>query len=1411
MKTTHPIGAQALSQRRRDAGPRLARVFGAMVCAAWFSLWATTGVRAEPLELPPGSWSFGAKGNFTGRLDRRHLYRIAHPLEAAKAGDYGRIERQIVIPRTMKPPYTLRFYVSDNVYGEGHTKKWSVADVRVGHRFKQALVDGKVVWSQDIAVNLPVNNQRYTLVDITPHVRAGQEITLAFQLRQEVDSHRQMPKDLIKLGTYAATTKQYQPLPREKFGTHSYWGDVAIHAGPPPAADELTCRWEPPLKEKSIQFPRVAPAVREQAALKVECRRSLAGSWSWPVSQGIPLPMGALEDVKNMALYRPAGDAVCARFTPMNRWPDGSLRWVLADFPLPPGAGGEYKLEWGREVTVPPATPTNPVLATDDFKASNGLVWARWTLDEAGVPRDLVIGRSDDQVVISGQRPYLNFKDKALTPKWLEGRWLSRSPLRAEMQVAGELVAVDGDRYGTCRLRLALFAGSPLIRLMYTIVNERIDAVPEDEPDDAALKRTRLFSGSKVRPLTAVVTSYGLRLLVPGAQARETGPGWLAVEGQGGGVTGALRYFKHIWPVGLECQADGIDLQFFKPGDKRMPTYGTFTGEAKTQEVWLALTDRAAGADVAANLARRVEKPPRLDTSALIRDSHAWGTLPYVGTDKHAAEYAMIIERYLDPWYTNTHQDIRHYGGYSGNNFYWNRLHSIYMLYAMTGERKWYDRAERSNRHYMDVCTLNWWPDGSKVGAKVRNTEKFFAVYLVHQNPHPMLDHWNLTGDPDGLRIGRANADFIAGNKEMRAHTDGKSARQQGWPLMAMVRAWQETGDQRYADQAKHIVDVAINHMERRRGAYLQRHGSNSHLGIVPFMTGILCSGLRQYHFWSGDDRAGVALVQNAMAMFIEMHDPARSKTLPNLDYYYSPNPYLRGGDGKTPIAHLNPNIASAQAYASILTDDPELADIAWRTWQAYMQTAGWNQNSYDFLYDFPAALYWLDKAPVPDRATPTKLPRFWRHAVGAPEIWINRPDAKPFTVQIRWSVYEQPFQRGQPLRQWPEYCRRLGLKGEIQLLGPEDAPIASAPMDLSETPHGTSVTLQTDRGGPGLYRIVVRGVVEAPIRLIMEDLSPHVKQWGVPIDRGWINAASEYCFRVPLECREISVRYGLLTPWEKISLELENPQGQIVREFPHRTMDPWKPPWLTWQVPVPAEAQNGLWRFRQAPPASTVLRIDGASPLVSLTPDACFLPARVPSRLHPETTDAPAGWGHGVATIEAGKRLSIPRGEPTGDSTYEHVNVHQGTVEFWMRADTSDDTMEGFTYLRFGSLHLWRRTQVGTYLNLGKGFLQSGFLFRPRAWYHVALTWHLGDETREPVLSLLVNGVPVIWRMQTRLPADTGDWTGEALQLGGTDPMRITGLRISAVQRDEELQRGVLSPPPDAQTLYWQHAESKP
>ena len=60
----------------------------------------------------------------------------------------------------------------------------------------------------------------------------------------------------------------------------------------------------------------------------------------WPLTRGVPLPEGAVGETGELMLAGPGGDAVPVQLRPLARWPDGSLKWVLADFQARTRAGG---------------------------------------------------------------------------------------------------------------------------------------------------------------------------------------------------------------------------------------------------------------------------------------------------------------------------------------------------------------------------------------------------------------------------------------------------------------------------------------------------------------------------------------------------------------------------------------------------------------------------------------------------------------------------------------------------------------------------------------------------------------------------------------------------------------------------------------------------------------------------------------------------------------------------------------------------------------------------------------------------------------------------------------------------------------------------------------------------------------
>lgn len=901
--------------------------------------WHAMGAR---IELPVTAFKFSSKGNYVGKLDRRDLFQIVHPWTTSKADDFGQIEAEVTIPASATPPVTLVFYVMDNNYtGPANTgADWINKDVRVGHRFRQALVNGQVVWQEDTCLD---DVSQHYLVSLGDRVKPGDKIKLAFRLWEAVDGNVTLPGDIYVTDYYATrVATAVKHVVKDRYETKSYWGDVAIYTGPSPKREEIPWGGQIALKPRAEHVKPVV-AARPGARLTLEKAELLDGPWPWPVSQGLPFAVGTLTDVSLLTLRSHDQRPMAAECSQLNAWPDGSVQWALASFTLSPRSSGPCDLTVADASNSRPPQPAHPVVARDDLTCTNGLITFSWPGSQ-GSGSPFALSRGDKQPVAQGLAPYLQTAQARFTAKWSNARWLSRSAQAAEIEATGDLATESGDRYGVCRLRAAMFAGCPYVRLMLTITNQRAE---------------KSFSAR----------AYGLRLAVQDGTRHAARPGWISLHTKGGYLTAVVRWFTHLWPNAMETPPEGIDFQFFKPGDQRLGEYQTHPGEAKTHEVWLAVTPEAPCPDDCFKLARMVETPPRLGTSAMIRESQVWGELPAITPQEHKEVYAKVEEA-LAPYFGKCKENIRLFGEYSNwDSFYWNTLHTMYSLYAMTGERKWFDWAERSVRHHFDVDICHWQPTQGAVGV-VGAIHGYWGdhsntpCYSLIQNCDGAFDHWNLTGDADGYRYGVAIAEYVRTSGSIGR---GGSSREQGWPLMCMLAAYRQTGQDKYLQHAKLLAQTAATFLERRRGTYIEVHGSVSYRGPTPFMYGILCTALRKYHLRTGDQGAATLIANLANAVYEESHDPLHSLTLPNVDYYYSPNPYLRGGSGGfTPITQLNLNIAAAQAYAAYLTQDPGLADIAQRSW-----LAGLNGGTVypEMAYDLAGVVWWLDK--VADLAPP--------------------------------------------------------------------------------------------------------------------------------------------------------------------------------------------------------------------------------------------------------------------------------------------------------------------------------------------------------------------------------------------------------------------------------------------------------
>jgi hypothetical protein len=82
-----------------------------------------------------------------------------------------------------------------------------------------------------------------------------------------------------------------------------------------------------------------------------------------PVTAGIPFARSVLPKVLPLVLNGPAGHAATVQAEALARWPDGSVKWLLLDFILPPGTEGSS--EWFLTPSVDQSPPQMGVTEGD--------------------------------------------------------------------------------------------------------------------------------------------------------------------------------------------------------------------------------------------------------------------------------------------------------------------------------------------------------------------------------------------------------------------------------------------------------------------------------------------------------------------------------------------------------------------------------------------------------------------------------------------------------------------------------------------------------------------------------------------------------------------------------------------------------------------------------------------------------------------------------------------------------------------------------------------------------------------------------------------------------------------------------------------------------------------------------------
>ena len=190
-----------------------------------------------------------------------------------------------------------------------------------------------------------------------------------------------------------------------------------------------------------------------------------------PVTCGIPWPRGVLQDVARLALRDSRDRPIPLQARPLDRWSDGSVRWVLLDWhaeaemqPYRLTLGeGSHRPQTGMTVEASGGTVTVETGAAR-FELGAGDVFPFRSVLVSGVP---AIDAALTRFVVEDENGFL------FLPKITAIQIEEPGPVRALVRLQGELISPGSEALANFSFRLHFFAGSAMVRFEVTLCNPR--------------------------------------------------------------------------------------------------------------------------------------------------------------------------------------------------------------------------------------------------------------------------------------------------------------------------------------------------------------------------------------------------------------------------------------------------------------------------------------------------------------------------------------------------------------------------------------------------------------------------------------------------------------------------------------------------------------------------------------------------------------------------------------------------------------------------------------------------------------------------------------------------------------------------------------------------------------------------
>jgi hypothetical protein len=550
-----------------------------------------------------------------------------------------------------------------------------------------------------------------------------------------------------------------------------------------------------------------------------------------PVLVGIPFARGVLP--------APPGDQLAvggASGRILERWPDGSVRWLAVDFTASVPARGRGS----RAFTFGTAAPRSTIRTTSTADGARAE-------SPAGIAVSIPAqGPTLVRIEARGAAPVLvPWPTVRLDTKTLPAPAVDRVEI-ADGATPGELLVqarqADGLRHD---VRVAVMAAQPWVRLRYTLTHMGDASYLHLSELSLTLpwRATRGEVGIDGKPVPldftpparthALVQHDAGAPELDGAPAGRRADGAARVSGGGRAWSAAVPWFREEYPKALGVSAEGIRVDLAATAEE--PLF-LGVGAAKTWEIWLAVHSESGTPPLVA-LGRAMTIPLRASVPpARVVES---GALPYAITPATpgAARFLDRLRQEIDHYRarataerwddgppgscklrTQEHMHVGFYGAFNWGDWNfpgfrdetkgcdaWGNLEYdlplvLGLAWVATGEPETWTLFENATRHYRDVDVIHHWPRHmDRVGLNHPHKVRHFAtdapntVDLGHVWLDGLLLHYRLTGEHRSRKAVVRMADALSS-----LTTRARNPRQFGWPMVALAAAFEATGDARY-------------------------------------------------------------------------------------------------------------------------------------------------------------------------------------------------------------------------------------------------------------------------------------------------------------------------------------------------------------------------------------------------------------------------------------------------------------------------------------------------------------------------------------------------------------------------------------------------------------------------------------